>query len=917
MKTFLEEVVSTIVSEKVVNDDLVLIVPSKRAGLFILQLLAKNAGRPTFAPTIYTIEEFVAVLSGLRYASNTQLLFELYHVYQKLNAQEADPFHDFSNWGSTLLQDFNEIDRYLIPSKQLFSYLSAIQETNHWYVKPDKTPLIESYIRFWNSLEPLYQNFSEHLIGLNIGYQGLVYRKASENIQEYSDQIADGSHVFIGFNALNTAESNIVQTLINQNKAEVFWDIDPYFIEDPVHDAGYFIRSYIKNWPYFKKNPLKGPAATYQEDKEIQIIGVPRNVSQAKYVGSLLHSLISNKKAAQNSTAVILGDENLLNPIINAIPPSVSQLNITMGFPLSQTPAASLFSEFVSLYVNWQKKGWYFNDLISLVSHPYTKRLFDEPEETLSTLHTEIREKNWVYIQPAQLKNISSKDARILELLFSEKYNSPVSLLNASISLVLALKERFGSSGDSVGLEYLAKMHTIFNEIGTYLRKYDFISDLKSFQSLFRELLSRETLDFYGKPLEGIQLMGMLESRNLDFETVIITSVNEGILPSGKTSASFIPFDLKREFKMPTYKEKDAVYTYHFYRLLQRAKNVYLLYNTEPDVLEGGEKSRFISQLLTEHRTEGNVRHIIASPPMNLPTPFKEHVAKEAGIIDTLKERAMKGFSPSALATYIRNPIEFYKKYVLGIMESEEVEENIAANTFGTVIHASLEALYLPLVGTILTPDKLKERISTIPEIVESAFAEHYPNVSLNSGKNLIAFHVIQRYLEKFLKQEIKSSQAHEIELLAVEERLKTHIEVPGLDFPVFLRGTIDRVDRKDGELRILDYKTGNTKAAEIQITEWDSIILDPDKGKAFQMMTYALMYSDKHPTERFEAGIVPFRNLEEGIFRFCIKEASGGRSSKKNFAIDAETLLAFREQLQILLLNICDQKVAFEAKQN
>ncbi|QBA65271.1 PD-(D/E)XK nuclease family protein [Muriicola soli] len=912
MRTFLEEVVSDIVSEKVVSDDLVLVVPSKRAGLFLLQVFAKTSTQPGFAPTIYTIEEFVGHISGLDYASNTQLIFELYQVYKSLHGDDADSFQDFSRWGNTLLQDFNEIDRYLIPQKKLFSYLSAIQETNHWYLKPEKTPMIEAYIKFWNSLGPLYDQFSQHLISQKKGYQGLIYRKASENIHEYTSQSEKGSHVFIGFNALNSAESTIIQSLIDQDRAEIYWDIDPFFVEDPIHDAGYFIRSYLKNWPHFQKNPLRGPVSNYLGQKDINIIGVPRNVSQAKYVGSLLDTLIKDDECTQQSTAVILGDENLLNPLVNAIPDSVPALNITMGLPLSHTPATSLFIEFISLYVNSAGRGWYYSDVISFVSHPYVKRLFKKPESTLNLLYQEIREKNRVYIQPEQIHRLSEEDSKILELLFSRDYTSPQKLHDANLQLAQALKNCFESFGDSIALEYLVKIKTVLNEIGLCLDKYDFIVDLKSFQSLFRELTNVETLDFYGKPLEGIQLMGMLESRNLDFETVIITSLNEGILPSGKTSGSFIPFDLKREFKMPTYKEKDAVYTYHFYRLLQRAKNIYLIYNTEPDVLEGGEKSRFISQLLTENRAQGSITQIIATPPMHLVIPDNKSISKDTSVVSALSERANKGFSPSSLSSYIRDPIEFYKKYVLGIREFEEVEENIAANTFGTIIHHSLEQLYLPLVGSTLSPEALRELKPKIPDMVNASFKEHYPTVSLLDGKNLIAYSVIQRYLERFLELEIESCKNHKIELLAVEQKLRTSIEVQGLNFPVALKGTIDRIDKKDGVLRILDYKTGNTKSTEVEITTWESIISDPDKGKAFQMMSYALMYYDKYPTENFEAAIIPFRDLDSSPLRFCTKE-NGGRYAKKEFSITAETISEFRTQLQQLILTIFDQEIAFE----
>ncbi|NER10103.1 PD-(D/E)XK nuclease superfamily protein [Muriicola jejuensis] len=915
MRTFLEEAVSEIRSQYPVDERLVLVVPSKRAGLFLLQLFAKTAKKPGFAPTIYTIEEFVSMLSGLRYASNTQLLFELYGVYQRLQGTKAESFYDFSRWGGTLLQDFNEIDRYLIPQKQIFSYLSAIQETDHWYLRPERTPMIETYIEFWNSLEPLYNAFSEHLLGMSTGYQGLVYRKASEAVEDYALKSEDTRHVFIGFNALNTAEQVIFQTLLSHKRAEIFWDIDPVFIQDKIHDAGYFIRSYLKKWKYLSGKSLKGAVESYNSHKEIRVIGVPRSVSQAKYIGSLLEEIAFQRPDFQKSTAIVLGDENLLNPILNAIPPVISQLNITMGLPLAQTPVAGLFHEFISILVNWKGQGWYHKDVLSLVSHPYAKGLFDKPEKTLETLSTMIRERNWIYIKTPQLITGETGDKAVLSLLFPQGVTTPLSLLESSKSLISALKHQYKTENDSIALEYLSKMEAVFNEIGTYVHKYDFISDLKSFQSLFRELMARETIDFYGKPLEGIQLMGMLESRNLDFETVIITSLNEGILPSGKTHGSFLPFDLKKEFQMPTYKEKDAVYTYHFYRLIQRAKHVYLLYNTEPDVLEGGERSRFISQLLTEDRKEGSIRHIIASPLLKLPEPVRETIHKDASVLEILKARASRGFSPSALATYIRDPILFYKKYVLGIEETDVVEENIAANTFGTIIHACLERLYAPFVGTVLDPAKIKALLPQIPVITRDAFAEFYPNVSLDSGKNLIAFQVIQHYLEKYLEMEIEESTRHEVEILAVEEKVQVPIEIPELPFLLFLKGTIDRVDKKDGVLRILDYKTGNTKKSEVEISEWEDIVSDPEKNKAFQMMSYALMYHYHHPTPLFEAAIIPFRNLENGIFRLGFPDPSRGGTSGKQYFVNPDALHTFGEQLRKLLLALCDLQVPFEAR--
>ena len=914
MRSFLEEVVADIRETKVPIDSLVLVVPSKRAGLFLLQHLAKTSTIASFAPQIYTIEEFVEERSGIRFASRTELLFELYTVYSETLVDKAENFYTFSKWANTLLQDFNEIDRYLVPPKKIFSYLSAIQETNHWYLQPEKTPLIENYIHFWNSLEPLYEGFKAHLIARGCGYQGLAYRQASERIAEYASNAAVGMHYFIGFNALNEAESHIIQTLLEQNKATLYWDIDSRILEDPIHDAGYFMRSYLKTWPYFQTNRPKGLNRSPAARQNIKIIGIPKNVSQAKYVGKLLQDLHISGNASLKHTAVVLGNEALLNPILNAIPTGVSKINITMGFPLDKTPVASLINEFIFLYLHKESKGWFYKDVLSFIANPFIQSLFDPRYDVQATLTAAIRSKNWVHISTPQLLQTVKQEHAILKILFAEHYTTPKDLLVACQQLIKALQLAYKEKEDSMALEYLVRINEVFNQIAEALGRYPFIKDLKSFHSLYNELITSETLDFYGEPLEGVQIMGMLESRNLDFETVILTSVNEGILPSGKTTNSFIPFDLKNEFNLPTYKEKDAVYTYHFYRLLQRAKHVFILYNTHPDVLEGGEKSRFISQLLTSGAENQDIRHMVAAPKIKVAASELQKVEKDALILDALKERAHSGFSPTSLSNYIRNPIDFYKRVVLGIKDVEEVEETIAANTFGNIIHGSMEAMYAPFIGSQLSPEKLKGLLPMIPAIVKEQFAHHYPNVSLTGGKNLIAYHVIQRYLENFIRAEINETSKSSITIIGLEEPLKITLEVPGIPFPITLKGTLDRIDRKDGEVRILDYKTGNAKATQLSIVDWEELILDPEKGKAFQLLCYALMYQEKHGETSFMAAVIPFRNLNLGTLPFTIKE-NKGRSAKEQI-IGRETVENFKEQLYIVLREICSVEAPFIAKE-
>lgn len=349
------------------------------------------------------------------------------------------------------------------------------------------------------------------------------------------------------------------------------------------------------------------------------------------------------------------------------------------------------------------------------ISNPYTLALSSEDLGNFAQrMSKDIKEGNLLYINADVLsKYPKAKD--LLSVIFPSGKISPMEWINNCLLLIKRLKTIYQDEKNALELEYLYRFYALFNQLGQYLSKVDFMGELKSIKNLFKQLANMETLDFIGQPLSGFQIMGMLESRNLDFETVIITSVNEGILPSGKSNNSFIPFDVKRDYGLPTYKEKDAIYVYHFYRLIQRAKNIYITYNTEPDVLEGGEKSRLITQLLTDENLRSNITHTIASPKISIESKPLIQIEKGYQFMEDLKAFAQKGFSPTSLTNYIRNPIDFYTRNILRINDLEEVEENIAANTFGTIIHDSLEQLYTPLINEALTEENLKSLKNRLP----------------------------------------------------------------------------------------------------------------------------------------------------------------------------------------------------------
>ncbi|MGJ5641623.1 PD-(D/E)XK nuclease family protein [Formosa sp. S-31] len=919
MTTFIAEVLLDLRAKGFNLSELTFILPSKRAGTFLKHELSLLANTTLFAPETLSIEEFVADLSGLTPATNTELLFHFYNTYLDLHdkAVKPEPFESFSKWAQILLQDFNEIDRYLIPQKKIFDYLGDIQELSHWSLEPEKTEFVQNYLSFWNSLHTYYNHYTTNLLQQGIGYQGLLYRKASENIQNYSGSTKK-THIFLGFNALNTAEENIIQTLLKSEHAHIYWDIDKTFIENPIHDAGLFTREHKANWKYFKNHPFNWITTNYSAPKNMSLIGIPKTIGQAKYIGTILKQLSKTNPNLAN-TAVVLGDENLLIPVLNSIPKEVKALNVTMGFPLKSIPLATLFESLFDLHKK-NKTRFYYKDIITIVSHQFIRPLLQsETKDYASIILNSIKTNNLVFLNKEDLFDIASPFKKILELLFGNWHNNPNKALESFIKLITAIKTNLNTNKDAnvLALEYAFKFNELFNNIKRLNSVYPHLNSLHSLHQVYKELLSSETLDFQGEPLQGLQVMGMLESRVLDFETVILSSVNEGILPAGKSNNSFIPFDVKLENKLPTYKEKDAVYTYHFYRLLQRAKQIFILYNTEADALTGGEKSRFITQLELE-----NIHHIthkIATPTVPVIPQKLNTIQKTPAVINRLKAIAEKGFSPSSLSNYVRNPIDFYYDKVLHIKTSEEVEETVAANTLGTVVHNTLEDFYKPLEGQFLTESHIKTMETNIPERVAHHFKSEYKKGDFSSGKNLIIFEIAKRYVSNFLKSELKVlSSGNEIKIIAIESEFKQiPIAIPGLAFPVTIGGKVDRVDECNGITRIIDYKTGKVEQNNVELVNWDDLNTDYKKySKPFQILCYAyMMQSNKTLNFPVEAGIISFKNLNSGFLKFAKKDKNGA-GAKKDFSISNDTIEAFKIQLQHLITEIFNPEIPFIEKE-
>lgn len=916
MTTFLFDVLKDLKNQGVNLSELTFILPSKRAGLFLKHQLYKVNEQTAFAPAIISIEEFTEELSQLKTISNTELLFEFYEVYCSLANGERDSFETFSKWAQILLQDFNEIDRYLIPQQKIFTYLTAIQDLKHWSLEEPKTDFVKNYLAFWNKLYNYYLMFTQQLLNKKIGYQGLVYREAVENLEAYIQNNSEKRHIFLGFNALNSSEETIIQELLQNDLAKIYWDIDAMFIENSIHDVGLFAREYKSKWHYYKNSPFNWLTGNYSKEKNISVFGIPKNIGQAKYIGHILDNLKKERNNLDN-TAVVLGDESLLIPVLNSLPENIDALNITMGFPMKSIPLASLFEQLFQIHKK-TSSSFYYKDVVNIVSHPFIRPLFyesgiDKASEMVDTIH----ENNLIYISIERLKGFSKTNEGIVDILFAD-WNTVDSILENCSQLIITIKNGLDKykTSNLLSLEYLFSFNVLFNELSHLNSKYNHIKTINTLHDVYKELLHSETLDFQGEPLQGLQIMGMLESRALDFETVIISSVNEGILPSGKSNNSFIPFDVKLENKLPTYKEKDAVYAYHFYRLLQRAKNIYILYNTEADILTGGEKSRFITQLELEGIHKLN--HQIITPHVPILQKKMITVSKNEDIIEKLIKVSEKGFSPSSLTNYIRNPIDFYNQKILGIQEYEDAEETVAANTLGTVVHNTLEDFYEPLIGVDLTVDLIAKLKSHIQETVTNHFKKVYKEGDISKGKNLIIFEIAKRYVSNFLDLEIADLKAGNcIKIIAIEANKNVSINIPGVPFPINLTGKVDRIDEYNGVVRIIDYKTGKVQQNQVEVIDWEDITTDYDAySKSFQILTYAYMMHHSGDIKLpVEAGIISFKNLNSGFLRFAKKNKSGA-GAKKDFLINQDTLNAFEEELKKLIIEICNPNIDFVEKE-
>jgi hypothetical protein len=894
----------------------IVVLPNKRAKIFLVEALKKQVENNILSPEIISIEDFIQDISNVRSIDPIELLFEFYDVYLSITEKSnQQSFELFANWAKTLLQDFNEIDRYLLDPSHVLSYLKDIEDIKKWGIEVEnKTQLLENYIDFWKLLPNYYQSLYDHLLKNGVGYQGLIYREAVKNLSHFSAAVKEKQYVFAGFNALNAAEEKIIQHLIASDQAKIYWDIDQTFLNDPYHDAGLFVRRFKENWKHYKSNPFEWIVNDFSQTKNIQIIGTPKSIGQAKITGSIIDDFIyENPIATLDKVAIVLGEENLLVPLLYSLPSTVGALNITMGYSSKNNPAQILIAKLFKMHTNALSRNnssyvLYYKDVLDVLTHPLV-----EPFAKTSALVNSINQNNYTFITHKKLLELNQNPSSLFLLLFEKWENGSIAVLESLSTLLQTIKSNLSNDNEEekITKAFVFAIFKVINKLINYYSKHKHIDKIETLHAIYKQVIDLAEVSFEGEPLNGLQIMGVLESRVLDFDTVIVTSMNEGKFPAGKSQNSFIPYDVKRELGLPTFKEKDAIYTYHFYHLLQRAKNIYLIYNTESEGLDAGEKSRFITQLEVEKQQKHTLTHEIYNAVLPETAYLPMVIPKSEMVMKRLKEIAEKGFSPSALTSYIRNPIQFYFQKILRISEVEEVEENIALNTLGTIIHETLRVLYEPFIGKFISEFDIQNCIKKIDSEVLIQFKEVYKEGEIKKGRNLLAFEVAKRNVFNFLKVELESiKNGDAIKILELEKTFERMVQHPSLPFPVLIKGNVDRIEERNGTIRIIDYKTGKVEKAGVTLKSWKGLTDDIKNDKIIQVLAYAYMYEKNANGKPIEAGIISFKNLKSGFLPFAIKEEKESVS-----VINQEIQSNYLDQIVLLLNEILDATIPFEEK--
>lgn len=868
--------------------------PNRRASMFLSKYLAEITNKPLFSPTMITIQELFTSISPYRLADRIEMLVILYKHFKRISGSE-ESFDDFIFWGEMLLNDFDDVDKYLVDAEQLFVNVHDFRSLDDDLTHLDENQ-IEAMRRFWNNFMPvegndtkekfhetwkilleLYNSLRSELHEKGIAYEGMIFRDVAERAGKNEiANIDEESFIFVGFNLLSPSESNLLKHLKNRGVADFYWDYDSPLIHDELNRASFRVKDNLRMFP--SKYDLDG--CDNEIRSKIELIGVPSGVGQAKHVSKIITDLINSKEIADPNeainTAIVLPDETLLLPLLYSIPDEIGKINVTMGYSLSHSSVAGLV-EHISLLQQNQRK---WNNEVAFY-HRYVKAILNHPliilssKEKAEKLQEHILKHNRVVVPVSEIT-----DDALLKKIFTPvtQWSDISSYLHEILSYIYntltdikhsdeGAEEMKNINHYDLEREFIVQYYKTITSLGDRLSDVTAMS-VDTYFRMLRKLARGISVPFSGEPLSGLQIMGVLETRTLDFDNLIILSMNEGVFPLKKATNSFIPFTLRKGFSLPTYEFQDSVYAYHFYRMISRAKNVYMLYDTRTEGMQTGEVSRYFYQLKYLYHNLFDISERVVTYDVSAPVTTPVLVEKTPHVISLLnsfREGGEKSLSASHINNYIDCPLKFYFTAIEGLSEESEVQESVEADVFGTIFHKLMEDIYKRFDNIDVTPDALNTIIrndSYLNDLLEKAFSKYFfkddKNIRQLQGQYYLIGEILKSYVKQTLKVDLQSAP---FRYIASEFRINKPYKINGA-LTVNFKGSIDRIDRVGDLVRIIDYKTGTGETSFKDIDQLFDSSKDKRPYQILQVFVYGLFYYLQNPDIHISPAVYYLRSV-------------------------------------------------------
>ena len=889
---FLSKIISELLSETSDLSQTVIVLPGKRPVVFLKQIL-KEQKYEGFLPEFFTVDELIKKISGKQHIQGISLWLFGYDVYKKIYPEET--LENFLKWFPTLLKDWDDMLKFSEEDKAVLEYMLDDERIKNWgETLGDGDNARKRNLNFWKKMNVFLPKLKENLQTKGWATDGMIHEMVREKISDFAEE-TETKFVFCGFNALTPLEEKLIRELLQKGKAECFFQADEYYIKDLKQEAGKFLRKHM-HWKEFNENrKFQWIENSFCEEKNIKVYEVAGNVAQTKILPEILQEI---PKENYSKTAVVLLDENLLLPSLDAVS-FVDNLNITMGFPIKNLGFSGAVKKLFYLQKQLEKndKSYYYIDVFSVLEEFPDN---EEDKKIIDRFTAKIEDENIVYISK---KMMQEHLGELSYFQFFEK-RTAAELLEDLSNFCYQLKFR---EIDDILYENVSLFETTFKILKNHMKDYDFEISIDALEVLMNQLVNSENLDFQGEPLEGLQFMGLLETRLLDFENIILLSVNEGKLPLGNTQNTYLPFDVRRNFGLNTFLENDSIYAYHFYRLLQNSKNIYLLYNALGSGVNTGEKSRFITQM--EMESPHKIEHIVIE---NTSEPILQEpiiIEKTEKVLEKLNE--WKGrISASHLISYLYNPIDFYLNNILKARETEEIEEELSQRNYGNLVHYALEELYEGKKGKILKASDIEDLKPEIDRAINSAIAKlkHQPEL-YERGMNYIHKSMATKVVEHILDYDLGLIKAgNSLEIISLEEEINAEFSLDENGEKINFVGYIDRIDRLNGVVRVIDFKTAKAKNLSMKPKEekLEDFMSSADSKQALQLSIYAYMvlHNEGFAVNQLQCGIWSFAEIGKGVQTLKIYD---------NENIDNENVSICMNSIKNIILEILNPEIPFK----